>query len=135
MSADRRLPESTRDLISAVEHDVWLSVVSIWEIVVKAHIERLTLPGPAWAYVSTQRERHAIASLALEEGAVANLAKLPSFHRDPFDRMLVCQALHHDLTLVTSDAAIERYPVKTVWCGQGRVPGVCCAHPASSVTS
>lgn len=115
VSADRRLPAATRALIGAAEHDVWLSVVSIWEIVVKAQIDRLDLPGPAWAYASTQRERHAIASLALEEGAIAHLAKLPSFHRDPFDRMLVCQALQHDLTLVTSDAAIERYPVKTAW--------------------
>ncbi len=102
-------------MIIAAEHDVWLSIVSIWEIVVKAQIDRLTLPGPAWAYVSTQRERHAIASLSLDEDAIGNLAKLPSFHRDPFDRMLICQALHQDLTLVTSDTAIERYPVKTVW--------------------
>jgi len=115
VSADRRLPSRTRDLIRAAENDVWLSVVSIWEIVVKAQIDRLRLPGPAWAYVSSQRERHAIASLSLDEGAIANMAKLPTFHRDPFDRMLVCQALHDDLTLVTSDETIERYPVKTVW--------------------
>lgn len=115
VSADQRLPASTRDLISAADHDVWLSVVSIWEIVVKTEIGRLRLPGPAWAYVTTQRERHAITSLALEEGAIANLAKLPAFHRDPFDRMLVCQALQHDLALVTNDDVIERYPVKTVW--------------------
>ena len=115
VSADRRLPAATRALISASENDVWLSVVSIWEIVVKVQIDRLKLPGPAWAYASDQRERHAIASLSLDEGAIVNLEKLPSFHRDPFDRMLVCQALHADLTLVTSDATIERYPVKTVW--------------------
>ena len=115
VSADRRLPAPTRNLIRATEHDVWLSVVSIWEIVVKAQIERLHLPGPAWAYASTQRERHAIATLSLDEGAVSNLAKLPTFHRDPFDRMLICQALHQDLTIVTSDAVMERYPVKTLW--------------------
>lgn len=115
VSGDRRLPVPTRDLIRAADNDVWLSVVSIWEIVVKAQIDRLPLPGPAWAYASAQRQRHAIASLSLDEGALANLAKLPSFHRDPFDRMLICQALHQDLTLVTSDAVIERYPVKTIW--------------------
>lgn len=117
VSADPRLPAPTRDLIRSAEHDVWLSVVSIWEVVVKAQIGRLKLPGPAWAYVTAERERHAIASLPLEEGAIANLAKLPAFHRDPFDRMLICQALHLELTLVTGDSAIERYPVKTVWVG------------------
>jgi len=115
VSADRRLPAVTRDLISAAEHDVWLSAVSVWEIVVKTEINRLKLPAPVWTYVTTQRERHAIAPLALEEGAIANLSKLPAVHRDPFDRMLVCQALAHDLSLVTNDALIERYPVKTVW--------------------
>ena len=115
VSADRRLPVSTSNLIRAAEHDVWLSVVSVWEAVVKAQIGRLPLPGPAWAYVSAQRERHAIASLALEERALAHLAKLPPIHRDPFDRMLVCQALEHDLVVVTNDTAIERYPVKTLW--------------------
>lgn len=115
VSADRQLPSRTRDLISAAENDVWLSVVSIWEIVVKAQIDRLRLPGPAWAYVSAQRQRHAIASLSLDEDAIANLAKLPAFHRDPFDRMLICQALHGDLILVSSDETIQRYPVKTVW--------------------
>ena len=89
--------------------------MSIWEIVVKAAIDRLRLPGSAWAYASTQRERHAIASLSLDEGAIGNLPKLPTFHRDPFDRMLICQALHQDLTIVTKDAAIERYPVKILW--------------------
>ncbi len=90
-------------------------MASIWEIVAKTQINRLRLPGPAWAYATGQRERHGIASLALEEPAIANLAKLPAFHRDPFDRMLVCQVLQHDLTLVTNDDLVERYPVKTVW--------------------
>ena len=115
VSADRRLPTPTRDLIRAAEHDVWLSVASVWEIVVKTQINRLRLPGPAWAYVTSQRERHAIGSLALEERAIANLAKLPAIHRDPFDRILVCQAIEHDLVLVTNDDVVERYPVKTLW--------------------
>ena len=115
VAADKRLPKATRDLIRAPEHDVWLSAASVWEIVVKTQIERLRLPEPAWTYVVAQRDRHAIAALAIEEGAIRHLAKLPAVHRDPFDRMLVCQSLQHDLTLVTNDDAIERYPVKTVW--------------------
>jgi PIN domain nuclease of toxin-antitoxin system len=115
MSGDPRLPDATRDLIRAPEHDVWLSVISLWEIVVKQQSGRLTLPAPAWSYITRQRERHAIASLPLEEAAVTHLAKLPTVHRDPFDRMLICQAIEHDLLLVTGDDAIRQYPVKTVW--------------------
>jgi len=61
------------------------------------------------------RERHGVASLALDESAVSHLSKLPAFHRDPFDRMLVCQAIEHDLVLVTSDEQVRQYPVKTTW--------------------
>ena len=53
--------------------------------------------------------------LSLDEAAVAHLVKLPAVHRDPFDRMLVCQAIEHDLTVVTPDSAVEAYPVKTSW--------------------
>ena len=115
IGADRRLPPATRDLLRDPEHDVVLSVVSVWEIVVKAELDRLHLAGPAWAYTKLQRDRHGFASLSLEEGALAHLGKLPPVHRDPFDRMLVCQAIEHDLTIVTNDDVLERYPVKTVW--------------------
>jgi len=115
VSADKRLPAKARDLIAAAENDVWLSVVSVWEVIVKSELKRLQLPAPAWSYVMAQRERHAVASLALEESALTYLAKLPSVHRDPFDRMLVCQALAMDLAIVTNDPLIDRYPVRTIW--------------------
>ena len=82
-----------------------------WEVVVKVHLGRLQLPEPAWPYIARQRDWHGIDSLALQEAAVAYLAKLPPVHRDPFDRMLICQALEHDLLLVTDDQAVCRYPI------------------------
>lgn len=115
VSGDARLPASARDLIRSLEQAVWLSVVSVWEAVVKQHLGRLDLPAPAWPYLTAQRARHGIDSLALEEAAIAHLAKLPNVHRDPFDRMLICQAIQHDLRLVTRDEAVCRYPVKTIW--------------------
>jgi PIN domain nuclease of toxin-antitoxin system len=49
------------------------------------------------------------------EKAVLHLEKLPQHHKDPFDRMLICQAIAHDLTILTSDGLIVQYPVKTAW--------------------
>lgn len=115
ISGDVRLPDAVRDLIRDPDHDVWLSVISLWEVVIKQETGRLPLPQPARAYVPVMRERHGLTSLALEEAAVTHLSKLPSLHRDPFDRMLVCQAIEHDLVLVTSDEQIRQYPVKTTW--------------------
>lgn len=115
ISGDDRLPATTRDLIRAPEQDVWLSVASIWEIVVKQQIGRLPLPADAWSYVTAQRERHGIDALPLDEAALAHLAKLPAVHRDPFDRILICQAIEHDLLLVTDDELMRKYPMKTMW--------------------
>jgi PIN domain nuclease of toxin-antitoxin system len=69
------------------------------------------LPQPPSQFVPLQREKHLIAPLALDEAAVAKLSGLPALHRDPFDRMLVCQAQAHSLMLASSDPLIRQYPV------------------------
>jgi PIN domain nuclease of toxin-antitoxin system len=115
LSADTKLPDSVSEAIRSPDNDVWLSVVSFWEILVKHQLGRLPLPEPPFIYIPKQRERHGIDALPLEEQAVAHLPKLPQVHRDPFDRMLVCQSIEHDLSLVTSDETLQSYPVKTLW--------------------
>ncbi len=96
-------------------HEILLSVVSVWEISVKHSLGKLPLPTLLDRFVSTQRELHGISVLPLEERAVFHLHKLPSLHRDPFDRMLVCQAIEHDCVLLTPDPLISQYPVRTQW--------------------
>ena len=66
-------------------------------------------------FVPTQRAAHGIDSLPLSEEHVLALHKLPTLHRDPFDRMLVCQAIVDGLVLVTPDEAVTQYPVRTLW--------------------
>ena len=80
-----------------------------------AYLARLPLPEAPDRHVPQLRARHGIESLALDEDAVMQIGKLPGHHRDPFDRMLVCQALAHGLTLLTPDPLISRYPVRTAW--------------------
>lgn len=109
------LSPRSRDLFSDPANEVFLSAVSSWEIVVKNALGRLPLPAPPYLFVPEQRRRHRIAPLPLEEEAVLQLAKLPDRHRYPFDRMLVCQAVAHGLTILTPDTEINRYPVPTVW--------------------
>jgi PIN domain nuclease of toxin-antitoxin system len=90
---------------------VFLSPVSIWEALVKYRLGKLPLPASPEIYLPDQRRRHGIETLPLDEPSVARLAGLPDLHRDPFDRMLVCQALEHELTLATVDLAVRAYPV------------------------
>ena len=62
-----------------------------------------------------QREAHAIEPLPLDEESALHLSRLAPLHRDPFDRMLVCQAIVHGLTILTPDPLIAQYPARTVW--------------------
>lgn len=112
ISGDRRLGDSIRDEICEPNNEIFLSSVSIWECVVKNQIGRLPLPEPPAEYLSEQRNRHNISSLPLDEGSIVHLSKLPLIHRDPFDRMLICQSIEHNLTIVTVDDTISSYPVK-----------------------
>jgi PIN domain nuclease of toxin-antitoxin system len=90
---------------------VYLSPVSLWECLVKYQLGKLALPDQPEKYLPTQRQLHAIASLPVDEASVKHLTKLPMLHRDPFDRMLISQAMEHGLTLVTEDRAIQQYPI------------------------
>ena len=111
ISGDKRLPEAMRDRIRDLDNEVYLSVVSLWETILKYQLGKLPLPQPPERYLPTQRERHRILSLPLDEVSVSQLAHLPPIHRDPFDRMLICQAMAHELTIVTVDGVICEYPV------------------------
>lgn len=112
---DMALSPSARNAFVAPDNEVYLSAVSVWEITVKHSLGKLPLPASPEHFIPNQRERHGITSLPLEEPAILYLSKLPLLHRDPFDRMLVCQAIQHELTLLTPDPLITQYPVRTDW--------------------
>jgi PIN domain nuclease of toxin-antitoxin system len=111
LDADERLQRSCRDAITQPDNQVFLSAVSVWEATVKNQLGKLPLPNAPDPYLSEARVRHRISSLSLTEECVRHLVEIPALHRDPFDRMLVCQAIEHSLTLVTDDPIIRRYPV------------------------
>jgi PIN domain nuclease of toxin-antitoxin system len=115
LAGGEELSEPARAALVDPEHDVFLSSVSAWEIAVKHGLGRLPLPEPPDRYVPAQRSARGILPLVLDEDAVLHLVRLPALHRDPFDRMLVCQALAGGLTLVTPDPEIGRYPVRILW--------------------
>ncbi len=112
---DTNLSLSARGLISDPTNDVFLSAASAWEIVIKYGLGRLTLKLPPEDYVEQQRRLHRIESLPIDETATLQVGKLPSLHRDPFDRIIVAQAIVQGLAIVTSDRLIKMYPVRVVW--------------------
>jgi PIN domain nuclease of toxin-antitoxin system len=111
ITGDERLPEKFQKEIRLQKNEVYLSVISFWEIIVKYQIGKLPLPLPPEKYIPEQREKHLIQSLRLTEEEISVLSTLQPLHRDPFDRMLICQALSKNLTIVTVDEAICKYSV------------------------
>jgi PIN domain nuclease of toxin-antitoxin system len=110
-----QLSPPVRAQFSDPENDVYLSTVSAWEITLKHSLGKLPLPDSPDRFFPEQRENHNIASLKLTEQATFHLFRLPKLHRDPFDRMLVCQAIELGLVIMTPDRLITQYPVRTFW--------------------
>ena len=110
-----QLSARARQAFADPANEVFLSAASAWEIAVKFRLGRLPLPAPPDVFVPAQRAAHGIESLPIDEEAALHVAKLPNLHRDPFDRMLVAQALVGGFALLTPDEAIRQYPARTIW--------------------
>jgi PIN domain nuclease of toxin-antitoxin system len=108
---DRRLPLRYAATISNPEHELFLSVASSWEILIKYQIGKLELPHHPTQYIRKHRKRLGIRSLAIYETAIQELSKLPLHHHDPFDRLIISQTNRYQLTLMTLDHQFEAYDV------------------------
>jgi len=109
------LSPAARAQILEPTNDVYLSAVSVWEIARKYAQGRLCLPSHPSTLIPAVRKDSGIASLPLTEADALAAEKLQLFHKDPFDRMLIAQALMGGLVIVTSDRAFEPYPVRVLW--------------------
>ena len=112
---DDNLSSQARGLFQDPSNEVFLSAVSLWEITVKYQLGKLVLPESPRTYIPRKRQDHQIESLSLNEDAIQHLSNLPDVHRDPFDRMLICQAIQEGMVLLTPDPLIQQYPVKVIW--------------------
>lgn len=104
-----------RETLTDLRHDLYLSDVSILEIVTKNRLGKLPLKRPPSRIIRPLAAKHAMDILPLTTEAVFRLETLPDLHRDPFDRLLICQAAVSRMTLVTPDPLIRQYDVPTLW--------------------
>jgi len=111
LSRPSALRADTRDELEDPDNLVLVSTVSAWEMEIKRALGKLKTPPD----LEEQLRQRRFTELPVHLRHVRALRDLPPLHRDPFDRMLVCQALVGGLTVVTPDADIARYPVRTLW--------------------
>jgi PIN domain nuclease of toxin-antitoxin system len=104
-----------RTMFNDPANEVFLSSVSAWEISVKYGLGRLPLPDTPEKFVTKQRILHGIEAMSLSEEEALHVPNLPLHHKDPFDRLLVCQAILQGMTILTPDSLIRQYPVLSAW--------------------
>ncbi len=115
IEGDPNLPRRVRNVIEDRANRVTVSVASIWEAGTKARLGRLTLSRPLGVLVAEAIDRFDLSILDVELQHALRVVELPALHGDPFDRMLVAQAIEERLTLVTRDPALHEYPVDHLW--------------------
>ena len=114
ISGDNRISDTIIQNVQNPQNEVYLSVVSLWEIIIKYQLGKLALPQSPEIYIPVQRQRHLIYSLDVDEESVSQLIKLPLLHNDPFDRLIMCQAIKHNMIIATMDNYVLAYPISTL---------------------
>jgi PIN domain nuclease of toxin-antitoxin system len=107
------LPEDLRMAIDTASL-VYLSIASLWEIAIKLQLGKLSLQR-SYETIGSALESSDILILPISFDDTVQVKNLPLHHRDPFDRMLVAQAINHSLTLASADSQLDAYPVQRVW--------------------
>jgi PIN domain nuclease of toxin-antitoxin system len=110
-----KLSQSCRDLLLDRENILLLSLASVWEMQIKLQLGKLNLRIPLPDLIREQQQVNRIQLLRIELDHIWELARLENHHRDPFDRLLIAQAIVEDISILSDDRLFDRYPVKRLW--------------------
>ncbi|MCL1882975.1 MAG: type II toxin-antitoxin system VapC family toxin [Defluviitaleaceae bacterium] len=109
-----KLPKNVLDIISDAENEIYISVVSAWEVAIKVSLNKLDFDGGAVVFLSAI-EANNIVLLGVKGDYIKLVENLPFIHRDPFDRLLITTAMIENLAIITIDENIKKYDVQWVW--------------------
>jgi PIN domain nuclease of toxin-antitoxin system len=115
VAASKELSRKARSAIGSGRNECYVSVASGWEIAIKVSLGKLRIEGALDRFLPEQLAVNGFQALPIELKHAARVATLPFHHRDPFDRLLVAQALEEELGVVTANAVCAKYGVKRVW--------------------
>lgn len=115
IAGDSQLSQDAQVAIADAANDVLLSAASLWELAIKLSLGRLSLDGPFESFIAEQLPVNSIDLLPISLAHVTRVATLPFHHRDPFDRLLIAQALVDDLVLVSNERLFDSYAVRRLW--------------------
>jgi PIN domain nuclease of toxin-antitoxin system len=110
-----RLSEQAAALLIDEANRWFLSVVSVWEIQIKRQLGKLTLSLPLQDLIANQQQTNGLQLLSIKLDHIFMLENLPQFHRDPFDRLIIAQAITEQMSLLSIDSVFDQYPVQRIW--------------------
>jgi PIN domain nuclease of toxin-antitoxin system len=113
-----RIGREGLEILSSGMEEIYLSAASSWEIAIKAALGEFKLPEAPGPYVRSRLAMQGIRSLSVTQDHGLGVYDLPRHHSDPFDRLIIAQALAEDMVILTSDRVFQKYPVELVWCGK-----------------
>jgi PIN domain nuclease of toxin-antitoxin system len=114
LAGSDRLGDASRRLLADPDNEVLLSIASLWEIAIKVNLGKLTLDRPFEELIPEQLELAEIDRLPIRMEHLAALLKLPMHHRDPFDRLIISQALAEGLSVLSEDPEFRKYPIEVI---------------------
>ena len=112
---DSKLSFTARNIISNCQNDIFFSIVSAWEIVIKAKLGKLPLPESPESYIPSRINYYGFLLVSIEMKDVLNVWNLKSHHNDPFDRLLIAQSQIRKLPIITADKKFSFYEVDIIW--------------------
>jgi len=112
---DHRSSRKAREILSSDEHQLYFSLVSLWEIAVKIKTGKLNSVGSSVSYIRDEMEEYRMELLPIRYEHILQLERLPLHHSEPFDRLLIAQAVAESLPILTHDEKFPLYPVKLIW--------------------
>jgi len=115
VEGDRTLPVKARAALANRDNECLLSLVSVWELAIKAALGKLKLALPVQRYVVENVAANSFGILDIRIAHICRVESLAMVHGDPFDRLLVAQALEERLPIVTADPVFREYGVKRIW--------------------
>jgi PIN domain nuclease of toxin-antitoxin system len=114
-SEPERIPTDTLRLLQDPNHNLFLSLVSLWEMQIKIQLGKLTLREDLEIMVQYEQERNNLSLMAIKLPHILKLKDLPHYHKDPFDRLLIAQSQLENATLVSRDSAFQNYDCSVIW--------------------
>ena len=112
---DHRLSARAKQILISREHELYFSLVSLWEIAVKMKIGKLNTVGSSVTYIRDEMAEYGMELLPIRYEHILQLERLPLHHSEPFDRLRIAQAVAESLPILTHDEKFHLYPVKLIW--------------------